>query len=69
MSVRRTTCDNCGSPAIVLKFKDVAPTHACDPPAHLLLQIRCPNCGERQQVKPADGVADPAIQKRAYLSH
>jgi ribosomal protein S27E len=70
MAALSVTCEKCGSQAIVLKFKGMMPLKADDPPAHVLLTIRCPNCAERQQVRTpnrADGGA--AIRKREYLSH
>jgi hypothetical protein len=68
MATLRVTCEKCKSDAVAVTFNTMLPTKADDPPAHVLLTIRCPNCGERKQARPS-GAETPATAKRAYLSH
>jgi ribosomal protein S27E len=68
MAMLRVSCEKCHSDAVVVTFKGMMPMKVDDPPAHVLLTIRCPKCGERKQASPSD-TETPALAKRTYLSH
>jgi hypothetical protein len=49
MSAQTTTCQQCGSAAIIERIEGTIRRTASDPLPVIVATIDCPNCGSRQQ--------------------